>query len=94
MRINKEKSNVVHFRNLRKPRTNVVLRFGDNELNIVSDYKYFGLILDEYMTFEKAVDTLRGSAGRALGSVINKLKSLHNIGFQRALSYITAVLTI
>ena len=58
MRINKEKSNVVHFRKRRKPRTNVVFKFGDNELNIVSDYKYLGLILDEYMTFEKAVDTL------------------------------------
>ena len=33
------------------------------------------------MTFEKAGDTLCGSAGRALGSVINKFKSLHNIGF-------------
>ena len=94
MRINKDKSYVVHFRKHRKPRTNVVLGFGDNELNIVSDYKYLGLISDEHMTFEKAVDTLRGSAGRALGSVINKFKSLHSIVFQRALSYITAVVTI
>ena len=42
----------------------------------MSDYKYLGLILDEYMTFEKAVDTLCGSAGRALGFVITSL-NLH-----------------
>ena len=41
--------------------------FLDNYLNIVSGYKYLRLILDEHMTFEKA--------GRALESVINKLKS-------------------
>ena len=33
------------------------------------------------MTFEKAVDTLCDSTGRALGSVINKFISLHNIEF-------------
>ena len=38
-------------------------------------------MLNEHMTFEKAVDTLCDSTGRALGSVINKFKSLHNIGF-------------
>ena len=59
----------------------VVFKPGHNELNIVSDYKYLGLISDEHLTIEKAVDTLCGSAGRSLGSVINKFKSLYNIGF-------------
>ena len=81
MRFNEDKSNVVHFRKHRKPRTNFVFKFGDNDLNIVSESKYLGLILYEHMTFEKAVNTLCGSAGRALGSVINKFKSLHNVEF-------------
>ena len=81
MRINKKKSNAVHFRKHQRPRTNPAFKYGDNEVNILSDYKYLGLILDEHMTFEKAVDTLCSSAGRALASVINTFKSLHNIRF-------------
>ena len=79
MRSNKDKSNVVHFRKHHKPRINFVFKFGDNDLNIVSecDYKYSGLMLNEHITFEKAVDTLCDSTGRALGSVINKFKSIH-----------------
>ena len=81
MKINHEKSNIVHFRKNRKLRTNFVFKFGNIPIDIVSNYKYLGLFLDEHMNYEKAVDTLCGSAGRALGSVINKFKSLHNIGF-------------
>ena len=58
MRINKETSNVVYFRKHRRPRTDFVFKFGDNDLNIVSYYNNLWLILDEHMTFEKAVDTL------------------------------------
>ena len=80
MKINKEKSNGVHFRQHRKPRTNFVFYFKDNDFIIVSEYKYLWIILDEHMTFEKAVDTLCGSACRSIYDLL--LTSIHlNIGF-------------
>ena len=43
MKIIKEKSNGVHFKKHRKPRTNFVFNFKDNFI-IVSEYKYLWII--------------------------------------------------
>ena len=43
-------------------------------LEKVHHYKYLGVILDENLKFDVCIKTLADSAGRALGSVINKFK--------------------
>ena len=44
-------------------------------------YKYLGVILDEFLNFESRVQVLSEAAGRALGAVILKFKTLKDIGF-------------
>lgn len=43
-------------------------------LNYTSSYKYLGFLFDECMTFEEGIKSLSDYAGRALGSVVSKLK--------------------
>ena len=57
-------------------------RYGDQLLECVPYYKYLGVILDEHLKFERCVQTLADSGGRALGSIINKFKTLKNVGYR------------
>ncbi len=81
--INPEKSQIVHYRNAPKLRTDYIFKLNDNGpvLNIVDSYKYLGVYLDEYLTFSKTSDILATAAGRALGSMINKFKTLNDMGY-------------
>ncbi len=81
--INPSKSNVVHFRNPPKQRTDFKFKLGNiAELDIVENYKYLGTFLDEYLTFGKATDVLGAAANRALGSMINKFKSMREMNYR------------
>ncbi len=82
LNVNESKTKVVHFRNSRKLQTDFKFMYGDNELDNVKHYKYLGIILDEHLTFNECVETLADSAGRALGGVIAKFKSMKNVGYQ------------
>ena len=81
LKINTAKTNIVHFRKVRKARTTFNFTLGDNPLCIVSKYKYLGLYLDEFLKFDDGIGLLCDSAGRALGSVISKFKTLKNVGY-------------
>ncbi len=52
-----------------------------NELNIVDQYKYLGIILQENLDYNVTTSVLAGAAGRALGVVIWKLKCFRYAGF-------------
>ncbi len=80
---NPSKSNIVHFRNPPKAQTVYKFMLGNTgkELKIVESYKYLGVILDQYLTFMKATDVLSNASGRALGSMINKYKSMKEMGY-------------
>ena len=81
--INPNKSNVVHFRNPPKQRTDFKFRLGNvAELTVVENYKYLGTFLDEYLTFAKATEVLSTAANRALGSMINKFKSMREMNYR------------
>ncbi len=81
--INPNKSNVVHFRNPPKQRTNFKFKLGALvQLDVVENYKYLGTFLDEYLTFDKAVEVLSAAANRALGSMINKFKSMREMNYR------------
>ncbi len=81
--INPNKSNVVHFRNPPKKRTDFEFKLGNvAELSVVENYKYLGTFLDEYVTFGKATEVLSAAANRALGSMINKFKSMREMNYR------------
>ena len=78
--INHEKSQVVHFRNKDIEKSNVDIMIGNDKLLYTNEYKYLGVIFNEYLNFEKNVDKMANSANRALGSIINKFQQIRNMG--------------
>ena len=73
--VNRDKTNIVHFRKIRKPKTNFEFKYGNEALDVVDQYMYLGVILDQYITYNETAATLSGGAGRALGYVINKFST-------------------
>ena len=80
--INFNKSNIIHFRKIRKCETEVQFVMGEQEINKTPNYKYLGIILDEHLKFTKATDTIAASAQRALGSIVSKYKSYRDMGYK------------
>ncbi len=86
--VNVDKTKVMHFRNKNKPVTDMIFSINGQSLERVDDYKYLGIVFDQHMDFDKTAELLAASAGRALGSVINKVKANKDLGFK---SYTTLV---
>jgi len=72
--INIQKSKVVHFRNVRRQRSNFEFKMGNTVLEYTPSYKYLGVIFDENLKFDINSEVLASSGGRALGSIIAKYK--------------------
>ena len=82
MAINTDKTQVVHFRRQKSARTNHNFSLGNDDLDIVSFYKYLGVTFDEYLNFDQNSVILAGAAGRALGLIRTKLKNLKFSGYK------------
>ena len=76
MAINEDKTQIVHFRPTRKPRSDFVWKFNEHSLQLVDQYKYLGVILNEHMDFNITATSLSGAASRAVGMLRYRLKSL------------------
>ena len=76
MAVNEEKTQIVHFRPTRKERSNFTFKFNEHSLELVGQYKYLGVILNEHMDFTVTASSLSNAASRALGLLRFKLKSL------------------
>ncbi len=72
----------MHFRNKRKPRCNTKYIFDMSELEIVKQYKYLGVFLDEQFDFNVTANVLAGAVGRALCTVLTQFRKFGNIGFK------------
>ena len=81
LKLNNDKSNVMHFRPKRQTRSEFKYHFGDDELINVDKYKYLGIYLYEHITFENCSKVVSESAGRALGGIINTINNLRDVGF-------------
>ncbi len=46
----------------------------------MQEYKYLGLLFDEYITFNDSIKMLAESAERALGAIVAKFKHTKDIG--------------
>ena len=79
--INNDKSAIIHFRNNNNARTNYQFMLNNNVINIVSEYKYLGVIMHEYLDYNHTVKPFTVAAGRALGGMINKFRSMKNVGY-------------
>lgn len=79
--INRSKTQIIHFRKKCILRSQKIITFGSATLEFTPEYKYLGFVFDEFMTYEAGTKVLADSAGRALGSVVNKLKICRDLGY-------------
>ncbi len=80
--VNQSKTKIMHFRKRRQSRTVNAFTFNNSELEIVSQYKYLGIMLDEYLSYDVTANLLASAAGRALGAVITKFRTYKNVGYK------------
>ncbi len=81
MKINRDKTKIVHFRKISVSRTKHEFNLGENNIEIVDKYKYLGIYFDECLDFKCTASMFAGAGGRPLGSIISKFKPLTNVGF-------------
>ena len=95
LKINVTKSKVVHFRPKSIDQSSFIFMCGTQIINIVKNYKYLGIILDEHLDFDECITTLSSSASRALSAIINKYNVYKNFSFNIYLQlYNTNVLPV
>ena len=82
LKVNTDKTNVVHFRKKNTQVTRFNFFFDGTSLKVVDKYKYLGTMLHEHLDYNVTSTILAAAAGRALGSVISKFKLLKNVGYQ------------
>ena len=82
MRLNSNKTKIVHFKGKRVKQTMFKFTYGSKAIDIVKCYKHSGVIFDEFMSYDECSKTLSESAGRALGALISKFKRFRDIGYE------------
>ena len=76
------KTKVMHFRSNRQtPHTKYRFVINGQELEVVKQYKYLGIVVDSLLKFNKATDILGKSAGQGLGGLINKIHHLKTLDY-------------
>ena len=78
--VNLDKSKLVHFRTQSRIRTDFQFSLNGNSLEAVSQYKYYGLLLAEFLKYNEMAKAVAKSASRSLGLLIAKCKA--NGGFE------------
>ena len=81
IKFNARKSNILHVRKPQVPRTNFTFMLGETELCKVEQYRYLGIMINEFIDYNGIAKVLADSANRALGAVINKYKTLNGLGY-------------
>ncbi len=81
MKLNINKSNIVHFRNVNDKKSNCVSKYGECELEIVDKYKYLGIVLNEHLEYSMVAMIPANSVGRALGAIYNKYRCNKGFGY-------------
>ena len=74
LEVNSTKSAVIHFRPQSFSATHHNFICGDESILLKSDYRYLGIIINEFLNFNVTVKAVALSAHRALGKLISKIK--------------------
>lgn len=82
MLVNIDKTKVVIFRGKRITAPECVIRYGNEIVEVVEGYRYLGVHLDQNLTFSNYAEQISSAGGRALGAMINKCRTLKDMGYQ------------
>ncbi len=67
IKFNAQKSNILYVRQPHVPRTDYSFKLGDINLSKVEQYKYFGIVINEFNDYNETAQCLADAANRALG---------------------------
>ncbi len=81
IKFNEKKSNVVHYRKPNTVRISKQFFLGECTLPVVNQYKYLGVIFNEFVNFNVTADIISGAANMALGAIISKYKHINGQGY-------------
>ena len=82
MKVNSTKSYLVHFRPCCVPNPSYLFVYNMDVIEIVSRYKYLGIVLDEMLDYSVIIaNVLAYSGGRILGSLYTKFKNNKGFGY-------------
>ena len=82
MVVNPEKTEVIHFRKKRIPKTTTTFKLGEITLDVVSFYKYLGCTINEYLESTYIGNILSEGASRALGKLLSKFYKNKGLGYK------------
>ena len=72
MKVNMEKTKIMHFRSSSQSETTHQFKFGESLIETTEIYRYLGFDIHYTMKYDQGVNTLADAAGRASGSLITK----------------------
>ena len=81
LKVNDNKSKIVHFRRESEGQTQHSFIYGDTVLEITPVYQYLGMELHETLDYAPSVKCLTTAAGRALCAVTNKYFSTNGLDY-------------
>ena len=74
LEINKDKTKIMHFRNVNTPQTNSVFHFCENDDPLsIDEYTYLGIVFNKHLLYNS-------SAGRAIGAIFTCFKVMKDMG--------------
>lgn len=73
LRINRDKTKVLHFRNKNISRSKIILKCGDTIIDYDTNYRYLGLNVNEFYDYKHYVREIIKAASRALSALYTKL---------------------
>ncbi len=76
IKCNANKSNILHVRQFLITRTNFNFKLGNIVLPMVTQYKYLGIVITEFIDYNVVAQILADAANTALSSLINKYEQL------------------
>ena len=82
MNVNLDKTKVVQFRRATCEVTKFKFMFNFEALEIVPSYRYLGMDINEHLDFSRSVSLLADAAGRALGSLVTKHRSVQGLPYE------------
>jgi hypothetical protein len=75
MSVNEEKTNIIHFRTASTQQSRSTFTYGDKTIEMVTRYKYLGLVFNEHLNYQETAKMVSQAAHRALGVLIAKDKA-------------------
>ena len=81
MRVNVDKTKIVHFRKETQQKTEFEFKFHAEKVDKVDSYRYLGLELSDKLDFSHSVNVLSSGGGKALGNLIFRHKNAHGLPY-------------